>query len=96
MIGNTKLYLAPRSHGSPLMGACAPVMGGWWTDLWNAVEKAGSVVIPGYTAVTTAQAKAEAIKAGTAATSSTPDPDYTKIALIAGGVLLAAMLLKKA
>ena len=94
MIGNTKLYIAPRSHGSPLMGACAPVMGGWWTDFWNAVQKGANVVIPGYTAVTTAQAQAEAIKAGTAAASTSPD--YTKIALIAGGVLLAAMLLKKA
>ena len=94
MIGNTKLYLAPRSHGKPLMGACAPVMGGWWTDLWKAVQTGANVVIPGYSAITTAQAQAEAIKSGTASASTTPD--YTKIALIAGGVLLAAILLKKA
>ena len=63
MVGNTKLYLAPRSHGSPLMGACAaPTMGGWWTDMWNAIEKAGSSAVTvwnQYTGAATQQAQTQ-------------------------------------
>lgn len=92
MIGNTKLYLAPKNHGSMLYG-CAPTVGGWWTDLWNAVEKAGSVVIPGYSTVIQAQAQAEATKAGVA--TSTSSDNLVKYGIIAGLGLLAVMALKK-
>lgn len=43
MVGNTRLYLAPKSAPRAFMGVngCAP-LGGWWTDLMNSLSKAGT------------------------------------------------------
>lgn len=93
MVGNTKLYLAPRSHGSPLMGACsAPTMGGWWTDMWNAIEKAGSSAVTVWNQYTGAATQQQILEAQAAA--ATQQAQTQKYLLYAGVAVLAIFAIK--
>lgn len=93
MVGNTKLYLAPRIHGSPLMGACAaPTMGGWWTDLWNALEKAGSSAVTVWNQYTGATTQQQILEAQAAAAAQ--QAQNQKYLLYAGVAVLAIFALK--
>lgn len=93
MVGNTKLYLAPRSHGTPLMGACAaPTMGGWWTDFWNAIEKAGSSAVTVWNQYTGAATQQQILEAQAAAAAQ--QAQTQKYLLYAGVAVLAIFALK--
>lgn len=94
MIGNTKLYIAPKTHGAPLMGECSPVMGGWWTDFVNAVKKGAGTGIDLYTQYQTGQITKEQYNALLKAQEEQQKTtaSLTKYAVV-GAIGLAAILL---
>lgn len=90
MIGNTKLYIAPKTHGAPLMGACAPVMGGWATDLTNwltGTAKSAVDVYSTYTGAKTQQEIAKAQAEAAATQSATMNKVIIAVAVIGIGAL---------
>lgn len=94
MIGNTCLYVAPKTHPTPLMGGCH-TMSGWATDLTNwltGTAKSAVDVWSTYTGAKTAQEIAQAQATAAAQQAASTQKLITAAAIIGVGVLAFSVL----
>ena len=94
MVGNTRMYLAPKTHPTPLMGGC-PTMSGWATDLTNwltGTAKNAVDIWSTYTGAKTQQEIAAAAAAAQAEQAASTQKIITYAAIIGVGVLAFSVL----